>query len=254
MGEPLLMDRVLAAGGLSVRFQPVFETTGSARRVHYVEALVRGPAGTSLEAADVLFEYARLKNRAADLDRACITSVLREARRLPPEFQIGVNVHASTLALDPEFLVALGDAAVRYGIDTDRLVVEVVEHTPPWDVARFRDALQALRDIGARVALDDVGLGHSNYMMILEARPDYFKIDRYFVTGSAGDYHRQAVLTSIAELARPFAARVIAEGVETDADLQTVRACGIDLAQGWLFGRPAPASELVAKVRVCPGA
>jgi EAL domain-containing protein (putative c-di-GMP-specific phosphodiesterase class I) len=231
-----LIDRVLEPGSLSVRFQPVYEVARALPVCHYVEALIRGPKGTSLETPDILFEYARKKNQQNAVDRACVAAILCAARRLPSKVSLGLNVHASTLAMDPEFLVFLGDAAQLQGISASRLVIEIVEHAPPWDLAGFHNTLAGLRSVGARIALDDVGLGHSNYMMILECRPDYFKIDRYFVHGAKGDFYRQAVLTSVSELARPFGARVIAEGVETPSDLAATRASGIDLVQGYLFG------------------
>jgi EAL domain-containing protein (putative c-di-GMP-specific phosphodiesterase class I) len=237
------MDLVLRPGALTVAFQPVFEVQGEALRTHYLEALIRGPRGTAVESADVLFEYARRKNRAADLDRACVHTVLAEARRLPGSCRIGLNIHASTLALDPEFLNVLGDALSLYGIHPGRLIVEIVEHAPPWDVDGFRNGLAGLRDIGARIALDDIGLGHSNYLMILECRPDYFKIDRHFVRGARHDFYRQAVLASVAQLARPFGAQVVAEGVEAAEDLEAVRASGIGLVQGWLLSEAHPASH-----------
>jgi EAL domain-containing protein (putative c-di-GMP-specific phosphodiesterase class I) len=231
-----LIDRVLEPGSLSVRFQPVYEVTRALPACHYVEALIRGPRGTSLETPDILFEYARKKNQEGSVDKACVAAILCAARSLPPELSLGINVHASTLAMDPEFLSFVGDTAEQNGISVSRLVVEIVEHAPPWDLAAFHNTLAGLRSIGARIALDDVGLGHSNYMMILECRPDYFKIDRYFVHGAKGDFYRQAVLTSVSQLARPFGARVIAEGVETPSDLAAARASGIDLVQGYLFG------------------
>jgi EAL domain-containing protein (putative c-di-GMP-specific phosphodiesterase class I) len=224
-----------------VAFQPVFEVQDDALRTHYLEALIRGPQGTPAESADVLFEYARRKNRAADLDRACLRAVLAEARQLPGDLRVGLNIHASTLAKDPEFLNLVGDTASLHGIDPSRLIVEIVEHAPPWDVDGFRNGLDGLRAIGARIALDDIGLGHSNYLMILECRPDYFKIDRHFVRGARHDFYRQAVLASVAQLARPFGAQVVAEGVESEDDLAAVRESGIGLVQGWLLSEAHPA-------------
>jgi EAL domain-containing protein (putative c-di-GMP-specific phosphodiesterase class I) len=230
-----LIDRILEPGALTAAFQPVYEERDGALRIHYLEALIRGPRGSSVESPNVLFEYARRKNRAAEVDRACVRTVLAAAAALPPHLKIGLNLHAATLALDPEFLNVLGDAATDSGIVPERLVVEIVEHAPPWDVSGFRNGLAGLRAIGVRVALDDIGLGHSNYMMILECRPEYFKIDRYFVHDAANDYYRKAVLASVAQLARPFGARVVAEGVETAADLRTAQEAGISLFQGWLL-------------------
>jgi EAL domain-containing protein (putative c-di-GMP-specific phosphodiesterase class I) len=238
-----VIDRILEPGALSARFQAVHELHGSAIRPHYMEGLIRGPKGSSVESPDILFAYARRKGREAEVDRACIETVLQAARALPAGLDLGLNVHASTLAGDAEFGVFLGDAANRNGVDVERLVIEIVEHAPPWDVAAFRNALAGLRDIGARIALDDVGLGHSNFLMILECRPEYFKIDRYFVHGARTDFYRQAVLGSVVHLAKPFGARVVAEGVEDEDDLAAVRAAGIDLVQGWMFGMPQTVEE-----------
>lgn len=238
MSDASLMDRILEPGALSVRFQPVYEVHAHVMVGHYVECLIRGPQGTSAESPEIMFEYARKKNREAEVDRRCVTMILEQTHRLPAHARIGINVHASTLALDPGFVEFLADETKRNGFDTDRLVVEIVEHAPPWDVGAFRTALYRLRDLGASIALDDVGLGHSNFMMILECRPSYFKIDRYFVRGARTDMYRQAVLASVAQLALPFDARVVAEGVETEADLEAVRQAGINLVQGYLFGLP----------------
>ncbi len=244
-----LIDQVLRPGELSVVFQPVVETAlgRDDRAIHYLEALIRGPRGTCVESPDVLFEYARRKQRSLELDRACVAAVLAEAGRLPSHLRIGLNVHASTLALDPEFLNLLGDTASLHGIDPERLVVEIVEHARPWSASGLCCALEGMRDIGVRIAVDDVGLGYSNYRMILDCRPDYFKIDRSFVTGSRTDHYRKAVLRSVAQLARPFGAQVIAEGVETPEDLLSVHEAGIGLVQGFLFGRPQPRGGLGAQ-------
>ena len=246
MSEPCLMDRILEPGALSVRFQAVYEVHAHVLLGHYIECLIRGPKGTSAESPEILFEYARKKNREAEVDRRCVSVILAAARTLPGHVRLGLNVHASTLALDPGFVEFLADETRRHGVDADRLVVEIVEHAPPWDVEAFRLAREALRALGAAIALDDVGLGHSNFMMILECRPNYFKIDRYFVHGARTDIYRQAVLSSVAQLALPFDARVVAEGVETEADLEAVRQAGIDLVQGYLFGQPGAEVSLAA--------
>ena len=238
MGERCLLDRILQPGSLSVHFQPVMDVR--ALQPHYFEALIRGPRGTSAENPTILFEYARRKSRESIVDRACVRAILDAARGLPRGSTLGINVHASTLAMDEGFVEFLGAAVNARGICPRRLVIEVVEHAEPGDVPAFRDALAGLRGLGARIALDDVGLGHSNFLMILECRPDYFKVDRYFVDGCHQDSHRRAVLASVARLARPFHARVVAEGVEDPADLTALARLGITLVQGHVFGLPAP--------------
>jgi EAL domain-containing protein (putative c-di-GMP-specific phosphodiesterase class I) len=231
----LALDRLLEPGAIAVVFQPIFECRGLARHLYALEALIRGPKGTNMEDPEVLLEYVRRKREEARIDRVCVASALRAAADLPAHPRLSINVHASTLGRDAGFVDFLSEAAAGHGIAFGRLTLEIVEHAPPWDGPAFLAALHELRSRGARIALDDVGLGQSNYKMMLDARPEYFKIDRYFVRGVHADTHRQAVLDSIAQLARRFGGRAVAEGVEDEADLLTVIAHGIDLIQGFLF-------------------
>jgi EAL domain-containing protein (putative c-di-GMP-specific phosphodiesterase class I) len=248
-----LLDRILAPHALSAAFQPVIDVAARRPRTHYLEALIRGPRGTSVHSPDILFEYARRRRRTAEVDRACLSAILADASVFPRDTTLGVNVHASTVG-EADFVDFLAGTALGHGVHPSRLVVEIVEHAPPRDAAAFQKGLDRVRGLGAAVALDDVGFGHSNYRMILESRPDYFKIDAYFVTGARNDYYRRVVLGSVAKLARSFGARVVAEGVETEDDLSVVKDEGIDLVQGWLFAAAAAAREFSAPAQPSPAA
>jgi EAL domain-containing protein (putative c-di-GMP-specific phosphodiesterase class I) len=231
----LIIDSLFEPGAITAVFQPIFECRAGARSLYALEGLIRGPKGTNMEDPEVLLEYVRRKREEARIERVCVESVLRAAAGLPARPRLSLNVHASTLGRDPGFVGFLIEEAEGCGIEPPRLTVEIVEHAPPWDGPAFLAALEALRRHGVHIALDDVGLGQSNYKMMLDARPDYFKIDRYFVQGVSGDPHRRAVLESITQLARRFGGRVVAEGVETEADFLAVAAQGIELIQGFLF-------------------
>jgi EAL domain-containing protein (putative c-di-GMP-specific phosphodiesterase class I) len=233
-----VLDAILAPGGLQVAFQPIVEIRGPARHIHSLECLIRGPRGTNMEPAAVLFEYVRRKREETALDRACVAAALKAARSLPHDVRLSLNVHAATLERDPEFVLYLGDEAEACGIPLSRLTVEIVEHAPLWSGPAFREALSALRDIGIGVALDDIGLGQSNYRMMIDCKPDYFKVDGYLVRGCRADFYRMAVLESVASLARRFGARVVAEGVEEEDDLIALGAIGVDLFQGHVLYPP----------------
>jgi EAL domain-containing protein (putative c-di-GMP-specific phosphodiesterase class I) len=127
----------------------------------------------------------------------------------------------------------------------ERVVVEIVEHAPPLDVPGFRRCLEELREAGVAIALDDVGLGQSNYKMILDVRPEIYKLDRYLVAGALSDPYRQIILDSLARMVRRLEARAVAEGVEDSKELVAVESAGIDLVQGFIFARPMPRRELV---------
>jgi EAL domain-containing protein (putative c-di-GMP-specific phosphodiesterase class I) len=229
-----------------VAFQPIFEVGAENPVLFGLECLIRGPAGTNAERPAVLFEYVRRKRAEASTDRACVASALREAAGLPGVPRLSLNVHASTLGRDPDFPSFLLAHSEKAGIEAPRLVVEVVEHAPPLDVPGFRRALEELREAGVAIALDDVGLGQSNYKMMLDVRPDIYKLDRYLVAGALNDPYRQIILDSLARMVRRLEARSVAEGVEDSHELVAVQSAGIELVQGYLFARPMPRHELLA--------
>ena len=245
-----LLDRLLMPGALRAEFQPVYQVVGMVSPVHYLEGLLRGPCGTNAERPEVLFSYARRKHAEVALDRAAVRTVLLAAREIH-NVSIGINVHAATLACDLDFLPFLGAALSESGIVPERLVLELVEHGHVWDRHALRLNLEGLRHIGVRMALDDFGTGEANYLMFMECRPDYLKIDRYFVHGCHGDPRRQAMLHSLAGLAGCVGTRVVAEGVEDRTDLECVRSAGIELAQGFLLGRPGPSANWSPPRRAC---
>jgi EAL domain-containing protein (putative c-di-GMP-specific phosphodiesterase class I) len=228
----------MAVGGLSPVFQPILELGSTAPRPFAFECLMRGPRGTNLERADVLFDYVRLKGEEAQVDRKCLSRALEAAEDLPAAVKLSVNIHASTLCRDLDFVRFVQREAEAMGFHLGRLILEIVEHTKASDTASFRSALRELGQAGVQLAVDDFGIAHSNYRMILECRPDYLKIDRYFVHGCWADDSRRAVLHSIASLAHELGARVIAEGIEDPRELEVIEATGIDLVQGFLFGKP----------------
>lgn len=237
-GAGRLWNQIVQPAGLTTAFQPIFEMGWNGRSIFALEALTRGPRGTNVERSDVLFEYVRRKRREAEVDRLAISAALREARGLPELPGLSLNVHASTLEQDRLLPVWLAEQAREYGIPCHRIIVEIVEHAPPWSGVSFLMSLDRLRGLGIRIALDDVGLGQSNFRMILDCQPDLLKIDRHFIAGAHADAHRRAVLESIADLACRLGGRAVAEGIEDERDLDVALSTGIDLVQGYLLCAP----------------
>lgn len=258
MKNETLLDKILEPDGLSVLFQPIVEIGGTETnasetnlyeqhtwRLHALECLIRGPVGTNIEMPGVLFEYARNKRAESLIDRVCATKILSVACEVPEDVHLSFNVHASTLGRDRDFPTFLTETALANGIAHERLIVEIVEHVPYWDRPGFLRVLEALRAMGVRIALDDVGLGQSNYQMMVDCRPDYFKIDRCFVHDADDDDVRQAVLESIVQLARRLGKRTVAEGIENFKDLDGILKLGINLVQGHLFAPAQTLTELI---------
>ena len=121
------------------------------------------------------------------------------------------------------------------------VVVELTEHERIDDYEKVTAALRLLRP-GTRLAVDDAGAGYASLRHILTLRPDFIKLDRDWVEAIDGDAARQALVAGLQHFAVSLGAHLLAEGIETDAELATLRDIGVELGQGYLFARPAPAS------------
>jgi EAL domain-containing protein (putative c-di-GMP-specific phosphodiesterase class I) len=219
-------------------FQPIFDLGSGHPVLLGAECLTRGIAGSNLEPADILFSYAREKRSEVAVDRAALSVAFESIRRLGLDLEFHVNVHASTLGLDPTFADFVAEALERSSLRPEQLTIEVVEQSEYLDRDTFTASIEALRSSGLTIALDDVGLGRSNYLMIYLTRPDVLKADRFFVHGIADDPLRHAVFVSIQRVAEELGARVVAEGLEREVDLVVLRDLGVRLFQGFLLSPP----------------
>ena len=245
MREHRALNAILAPGGITPVYQPIMKFE-SAPALQGFECLARGPKGTNFESAKVMFEYVRLKHEETVVDRACVVAALADA----PKTHLTVNVHASTLVRDRGFTDFLCATAQEHGHSCERLTIEIVEHAPSWDSAALTAALDRLRHTGMRISLDDIGLGQSNFKMILDVRPDFLKLDRYFVESCHRDRNRQAVIASLAHLASHFGSELVAEGVDCAETAETLKGFGVRYMQGDWFAPPMSAEE--AKVFGAP--
>lgn len=237
--EHRALNAILEPGGITPFYQPILDMKDTPR-VAAFECLSRGPKGTNFESAKVLFEYVRLKREETLVDRACCAAALAHAPKHAP---LSLNVHASTLGRDYDFTEFLCATASAQGIACNAITVEIIEHAPPWDSIGFAAALDRLRAAGMRIALDDVGLGQSNFKMILDVRPDYLKVDRYFVDECDTDPHRRAVIAALTALASHFGAEVVAEGVASEGVVEALRGLGVRYMQGHFFAEAMSAKE-----------
>ncbi len=223
------LRQVLTAHQFHPVFQPIVEL--ETRAIVGFEALTRFDDGTSPE---VRFAEAVDAGLGPDFELATIRAALDPGTRLPGEAFLSLNV-------SPE-LILHGDRRFRQLIkgSTRPLVLELTEHVPIDDYRLVRDALAKLGDVG--LAVDDAGAGYASFRHILELRPTYAKLDISLVHGIDGDDLRQALAAGIQHFAYRTGCRLIAEGVETPAEADALQWLGIEFGQGYLFGRPEPAS------------
>jgi EAL domain-containing protein (putative c-di-GMP-specific phosphodiesterase class I) len=242
-----ILERALDPHELSVRFQPIVQIQGTERRLDSVEALIRGPRGTHFERADILFDYVRRKKAEAAVDQSCLTAICAAAQHLPSEVRINVNVHASTLGHNSSFVEFFHRHLREQSLAPERFTIELVEHAPSCHILELTTNIAVLREYGVRIALDDVGLGQSNYRMMLDCHPDYFKLDAYFVRDLSADSKRRAVVRSLAALAEALDSAVVAEGATSADDLLQLEEMGVPLAQANILCPALPLEDLLAR-------
>jgi EAL domain-containing protein (putative c-di-GMP-specific phosphodiesterase class I) len=160
-----------------------------------------------------------------------------------PPLVVGVNLSARQLQ-QPN-LVALVERIVREaGIAPSTLKLEITESAIMQDPDAATRMLQALKDLGIRLAVDDFGTGYSSLSYLKRFPVDTLKIDRSFVEGVGRDNHDTAIVRSIIGLASTLGLTVTAEGVETPTQQWCLQQLGCDRVQGYLFAKPLPAREM----------
>jgi len=231
---------LLAHNRLASHFQPIVELSHS--RVFAHEALVRTPPGSAFPTPDALFAAAREAGLTIDLELECLRVALKTWSQAPREGKLFLNMSASALvqSMGRDGFARLLGLARAAGLSVSSLVIELTEHEHVTQLQPIQEALQLLRKGGGTLALDDFGDGRSSLRLWSELRPEYVKVDKYFVQSVHQVSHKLQTLKALQQLAQTFGSSLIAEGVECADELTVLRDIGIELAQGYFLGRPAP--------------
>ncbi|MGE3171621.1 MAG: chemotaxis protein CheB [Planctomycetota bacterium] len=233
-----------------LRTESAFRVFGQAIRdmtdgsVAGYELLTRGPKG-DIESPEVFFRMAVEFDMLTLVDmhclRQCLAAVTAHARgrgagRSTP-MRMHVNVYPSTLmGMSAELMEELFGAAGEVG----GCCLELSEQQFVGEPTYLREAVDALRRLGMRIGIDDVGFGRSSLESLIVLEPEVIKIDRAFVQGSAAEAAKRSFLKRLLGIAHSIGAEVVAEGVETPGDAQVLGDLGVRFAQGFLWDRPSP--------------
>ena len=217
-------------------FQPIVDSQG--RGVLGYEALSRGPSATRLHSPLELFAAALRADCMVALEEVCLGRAIQRFRAASLQGRLFLNVSPFTLLAAQSLPSRLNNLLGKLGLPASRCVLEITEQSLVDDYAAVRRALDALREIGCEIAVDDLGAGYAGLKTWSELRPDYVKIDRYFVSDIHTDGVKAEILRSVVEMSRAIGSRVVAEGVETAEECTELLDIGVDYLQGYYFGRP----------------
>lgn len=197
------------------------------------EALARFPAPPAAT-PDRWFLEASRYGLAVELERDALTLAVQNLTALPDAAFLSINVSPAFLA-SPAWPRLIATCT-----RLDRLVIELTEASAVDHFKIAQTAIKMARQRGALLAVDDTGSGYASLQQVMRLRPDFVKLDRGFIANCDKDSARAALIESVAAVAARIDAWLVAEGVETEAELRCLVRLGVPLAQGFFLGRPAP--------------
>lgn len=228
---------------IEIVFQPQFSTTNNA--MIGAEALARWKHPVLGQmSAGALFTIAERADHVGPLSRHIAAKATAAARAWPDHLRLSLNVTATDLAAG-NFAESLLETLDQSGFPAERLTLEITEQVLLAELGSSAARLQYLCNHGVRIALDDFGAGFCNFRYLKRLPLHYLKLDHSMVDGVNDDAKDLAVLRAILAMAKALDLNVIAEGVETEAQLETVTAEGCDAWQGYFGARPMSAADFL---------
>ncbi len=238
-----VVSRLLRRGFYSTVFQPIVDLKDTS--LIGFEALLRGPAGTPFESPGPLFNDCGELSKSVllKLDMACIGSALRTSSPLPPESRLFINIKSSTLlelSTDQGSLMAL---LSELEITASRVVFELSESMGMENTMEVTRCVQSFRRLGFRFALDDIGVRSPYLYHLLWMEPEYIKLDRTFIKDVDSFERKRLLVEGVVMMASKMGTALIAEGVESKEEFETLRYLGVGYVQGFFLGMPARSDQ-----------
>jgi EAL domain-containing protein (putative c-di-GMP-specific phosphodiesterase class I) len=239
-----MLDLFFAIRTHEVAFQPIVElATG---QLHEYECLFRPNMPRHPASISAVVDAAIATGRAIELDTFIVRVILDRIGSLVAtnsvpagiQFAVAINTTPASL-LDPHFEAkAMARMVHLAGIHPRQVTLECTEQQAVHDIVPLQRQVKALRRLGFGFAIDDAGAGYASFTLIAALRPTIIKIDREIVHGCAANDAKKALVEAFVSFGRRIDARLIAEGIETHRELETLRSLGVEYGQGYLLGRP----------------
>ena len=232
----LQLVRIIEQREVVPNFQPIISmVTGE---IFAYEGLIRGPSNSSLHSPLSLFKAAGQFGLLLEVEKLCRQVILEAFVRLQLAGKLFLNVSPECL-LDSNFKNGETlDFMRSIGLEPHRVVIELTESQPTFDYSLLLEAVRHYRSMGLEIAIDDLGEGFSSLRLWFELRPEYVKVDQHFIQNINQDPIKLQFVRSIQQIAENSNTRIIAEGIETHAELMIIKDLGILFGQGYYIARP----------------
>jgi EAL domain-containing protein (putative c-di-GMP-specific phosphodiesterase class I) len=240
-GESALADElksIIERQAISVVFQPVVSLSGG--EVIGYEALSRGPQGSPLERPDALFAVAAKHDLTWELEYLCRTKALEIAKDIIASKKLFLNVDPKIIKDSRFHKGHTREMLQQLYADAGNIIFEITEKTAIADYQSFRRILDNYISQGYKIAIDDTGAGYSGLKTLAQIRPHFIKVDMDLVRDIDKDSLKQAMLKALYDFSVSTSSQIIAEGIETLSELETLISLGIPYGQGYFLQRPQP--------------
>ncbi|MAR92551.1 MAG: diguanylate phosphodiesterase [Pseudomonadales bacterium] len=216
----------------SMAFQPIVNV--ATNTVFAYEALCRGPAG---ESAGSVFAHVNEGNRYR-FDQTCRVKAIELAARLGVDCYVSINFMPNAVYKPEVCLRTTLQAAAQWNFPVDRIIFEFTETEQVQDMDHLVSIIDCYKERGFKTAIDDFGSGFAGLSLLAGVRTDFVKIDMDLVRDADQDLARQVILRHTVAMCRDLGIQVVAEGVESRAEIETLRGMGVELFQGFYLARP----------------
>lgn len=228
--EGAALEECLTGDAIQLALQPILDNSGA---VVAHEALLRSSHPT-LHGPMPVLRAAEEHGRLPDLGRVIVARAVRWMELLPTDRMLFLNLHPDELS-DPEGMAARLSPLEPYA---GRIVLEITERRQLSGVEHWERSVELATEMGFRIAVDDLGAGYSSLAVLAELQPSIIKIDMSIVRGVDADERKQRLIELIVSFAKATRARVVGEGVETEEEADCLLDLGVDLFQGYFYGKP----------------
>ena len=230
------IEQIISDNDISIYFQPIFSLKNN--KVAGFESLARFFT-TPYKTPDVWFKEAKKVGLNETLEMLAIKNAVTNIAKFNNSTYIAINC-------SPSHILSGALENTLQNIDCTRLVLEITEHSPISDYEKMRTSLRPLRSKGLRLAIDDVGAGFSSFQHILELEADIIKLDISLTQNINTDDRKFLLAKALCGFAKAIDCTIVAEGIETEEELNSLRKLNVDSVQGYFIGRPAAINDALS--------